>query len=374
MKKIKVPFGSPDIKSEDLSRMIKAIKSGWLTHGPNNKLLENLFCKYTKAKFSTTVSNCTSGLHLACLALNLKKGDEVIVPAQTHVATAHAAELTGAKVVFADVDILTGNITLNQIKKKISKNTKCLIAVHMSGYPCEMEKIVNLCKKKNIFIIEDCAHGIGSRIKNKHVGNFGICGVFSFYPTKQITCGEGGVVISNNKSFIDKIKTMKAIGVNTPPELRKKPGIYDVTSIGLNYRLTDFQAALAVGQMRRYPANLLKRKENVKEYIRLLSNNKNVIFQRYSNEHSYFIFQIFLKNKKTRDSLMSDLKQNEIGASIHYATIVPFMSYYRKKHKFSFTSFPNAKLYGDNSISLPVHQKITKNMITKVCKLINKTV
>ncbi len=374
MKKTKVPFGNPDIRSEDYIRMNRAIKSGWLTHGPNNKLLEDLFCKFTKAKYSTTVSNCTSGLHLSCLALGLKKGDEVIVPAQTHVATAHAAELTGAKIVFADVDKLTGNISLKEIKKKVNKRTKCVMTVHMSGYPCEMREIVNFCKKKKIFMIEDCAHGLGSKIKNKHVGNFGICGVFSFYPTKQITCGEGGVVISNDKSFINKIKIMKAIGVNTPPELRKKPGIYDVTSIGLNYRLTDFQAALAVGQMKRYPSNLSKRKKNVKEYMRHLLKNEKILFQEYKKEHSYFIFQIFLENKKTRDNLMSDLKKNDIGSSIHYATSVPFMSYYKKKYKISNSSFPNAKSYGENSISLPVHQKITRSMIKRVCEFINKKI
>jgi len=146
---IKVPFSKPDIRQSDLSNVTKSIKSGWLAHGKNSQLLENEFCKYTKSKYSTTVSNCTSGLHLACIAIGLKKGDEAIIPAQTHTATAHAAELTGATVKFADVDPLTGNILIDEIKKKITKKTKCLIVVHMAGYPCEMEKIINLCKKKD---------------------------------------------------------------------------------------------------------------------------------------------------------------------------------------------------------------------------------
>ena len=372
MKKYKVPFGSPDIRREDLILMTRAIKSGWLTHGPNSKFLEKLFSKYTNAKFSTTVSNCTSGLHLSCMALGLKKGDEVIVPAQTHVATAHAAEITGAKVIFSDVDKITGNITLSEIKKKISKKTKCLIVVHMAGYPCEMKNILNFCKKKNIFIIEDCAHALGTRENNVHVGNFGVCGVFSFYPTKQITTGEGGVVISNNREFINKIKIMKAIGVDTPPEIRKKPGIYDVSSLGLNYRLTDFQAALAIGQIKRYSKSLMKRKENVKEYIKHLNFNKEIIFQKFEKNHSYFIFQIFLKSKIKRDNLILHLKKKKIGTSIHYATAVPFMSYYKKKYKIKNKSFQNAKIYGDCGISLPVHQKISKKMIKYVCETINR--
>ena len=122
----------------------------------------------------------------------------------------------------------------------------------MAGYPCDVTNIIKICKKKNIKLIEDCAHSLGTTYKKRPAGNFGICGVFSFYPTKQITTGEGGMVITNNKKLIDKIKVLKALGVNTPPELRKKQGIYDVTNLGLNYRMTDFQAALGVGQINRY--------------------------------------------------------------------------------------------------------------------------
>ena len=372
MKKLYIPFGKPDIRTEDYNRLKNSIRSGWLTHGPNSKILEKLFKKFTKSKYATTVSNCTSGLHLACLALGLKAGDEVIVPAQTHVATAHAAELTGAKVVFTDVDELTGNISLSQIKKKITNKTKCILTVHMSGFACSMNEIYKFCKKKKIFIIEDCAHGLGTKFNGIHVGNFGICGVFSFYPTKQITTGEGGVVISNNKKFIDKIKVIKAIGVDTPPEKRKIPGVYDVTNLGLNYRLTDFQSALAIGQLKRYNKSLLKRKLNAKEYLKLLSKNKNIKFQNFQNDHSYFIFQIFLKNKKTRDRLILELKKKGIGSSIHYAKCVPSMSYYKKKYKLKLNHFKNAKSYGDTSISLPVHQYISKKMIRNICSFINK--
>ena len=369
-----IPFGSPDIRAEDIKRLKKSIKSGWLTHGPNSLALENLFISFTKSKFATTVSNCTSGLHLACMALGLTKGDEVIVPAQTHVATAHAAEITGAKIVFADVDKQTGNILISEIKKKITKKTKCLIVVHMTGFPCELDKIVKLCKKKNIKIIEDCAHSIGTKYQNKHVGNFGVCGVFSFYPTKQITTGEGGVVISNNEKLIKKIKVLKSIGVDTPPELRKKPGIYEVSTVGLNYRLTDFQAALAVGQMRRYKNSLVKRKNNAKKYIKYLKKNKKISFQKFEKNHSYFIFQIFLRSKKIRDQLIMFLKKKNIGTSIHYAKSVPFMSYYKKKYKIKNKDFPNAKFYGENSISLPLHQKINEKIVKFICSKINERI
>ena len=371
---IKIPFSKPSINNDAIKRVNTAIKSGWLTHGRNSLKFEKLFCNYTKSKYSTTVSNCTSGLHLACMAIGLKKGDEVIVPAQTHTATAHAAELTGAKVIFGDVDPLSGNILFSEIKKKVSKKTKCIIIVHMAGYACDMDNIYNFCKKNKIKLIEDCAHAVGTKYKNKHVGNFGVCGVFSFYPTKQITTGEGGILITNDKKLIDKIKILKALGVNTPPELRKKQGIYDVTNLGLNYRLTDFQAALAIGQLQRYRDNLKKRKINAKKYEKELKKIKNVVVQKFDESHSYFIYQVFFKNKSMRNNILLEFKKKNIGASIHYATPVPLMSYYKDKYKLSARAFPNAKKYGETGISLPVHPFITEPMIKLISKIIEKNV
>ena len=365
-----IPFSKPDINRFDLKRVENSIKSGWLTHGPNTKKFEKIFCSFTKSKFSTTVSNCTSGLHLACIALGLKKGDEVIVPAQTHAATAHAAELTGAKVVFADVDPLNGNILVAQILKKINKKTKCIIVVHMAGFACEMDKIVNICNKHNIELIEDCAHAIGTKFKKKHAGTFGSCGVFSFYPTKQITTGEGGILITNKKKIIDKIKILKALGVNTPPELRKKQGIYDVTNLGLNYRLTDFQAALAIGQILRYKKNINYRQKNAKKFINIFSNLSKIRIQKFNKNHSYFVCQIFFASEKLRNRVMEIFKKKKIGCSIHYATPVPLMTYYKNKYRFKKGDFPNAEKYGKTSISLPVHQSINNKMIKTICKII----
>ena len=353
-----IPFSKPDINKQDLKRVEKSIKSGWLTHGPNSKKFEKIFCDFTKSKFSTTVSNCTSGLHLACIAIGLKKGDEVIVPAQTHTATAHAAELTGAKVVFADVDLISGNILVSEIVKKINKRTKCIIIVHMTGYPCEMNKILSICRKNNIELIEDCAHAIGTKFNNKHVGTFGSCGVFSFYPTKQITTGEGGILITNKKNVIKKVRILKALGVNTPPELRKKQGIYDVTNLGLNYRLTDFQAALAIGQILRYKNNNKKRQLNAKKFISFFSKLSKVKVQKFDVNHSYFIFQIFLNSERLRNKILKVFKNKKIGCSIHYATPVPLMSYYKNKYNYKKGDFPNAEKYGKTSISLPVHQSM----------------
>ena len=192
----------------------------------------------------------------------------------THTATAHAVEYTGAKAVFSDVDPVTGNTNLSFIKKKITKKTKGIILVHMSGIPCQIKEIAEFCKKKKIKLIEDCAHALGSTYKKKHVGNYGQTGCFSFYPPKQIATGEGGAVITNDKEIFSKIKKLKAFGIDKDLNERKKAGVYDVKSLGYNYRMTDFQAALGFLQFKRYKKNLLVRKQIAKKYNKLYQKQK----------------------------------------------------------------------------------------------------
>ena len=362
-----IKFSIPNIQSSDIKIVSKIIKSGWLTHGNYTSLFEKEFKKFTKSKYAISVSSCTAGLHLSCLASGFKKGDEIIVPAQTHTATAHAVEYTGARAIFADVDLKSGNVTLKNIEKKITKNTKGLIIVHMAGYPCEVEKIKSFCKKKKIKLLEDCAHGVGTKFKNKHVGNFGISGSFSFYPTKQITTGEGGMVITNDYEFYKKIKKLKAFGIDKDIKDRKKQGDYDVKSLGFNYRMTDFQAALGYTQILKYKNNLKKRQLIAEQYIKNFSNIKNIRHMPYSKNCSFFIFQIFCKN---RDKILKKLKKMNIGVSVHYAKCLPKMTYYKKKYNLDINDFKNSDIYGSTNISLPVYPKLSKQEINKICKTI----
>ncbi len=367
MKTIK--FYIPNITLSNIKLVWEVLKSGWLTHGKYTSLFENEIKKFTKAKYAVSVSSCTAGLHLSCLASNFKAGDEVIVPSLTHTATAHAVEYTGAKAVFADVEFPSGNINLDFIKKKINKKTKGVVVVHMAGYPCEMKKISDFCKKKKLVLIEDCAHGLGTYSNNKHVGNFGISGNFSFYPTKQITTGEGGMVITNDKNFYKKIKTLKAFGIDKNIKDRKKQGDYDVKKLGLNYRMTDFQAAIGYRQIRSYSKNLKRRQEIAKRYIKNFSKIKSIKYMPYSSNSSFFVFQIFCKS---RDKLLRELKQKKIGVSVHYTNPLPKMTYYKKKYGLKIKNYVNANLYGDTNISLPVYPKLTNQEVDNICKIITK--
>ena len=369
MKEIK--FSKINVSQKDINLVGKIIKSGWLTHGKFTKRFEDEFKKFTKSKYSVSVSSCTAGLHLSCLASGFKKGDEIIVPAQTHTATAHAVEYTGAKAVFADVDKTTGNISLKSIIKNYSKKTKGVIIVHMAGYPCDLKEIVKFCKNKKLVLLEDCAHAVGTKYENKHVGNYGLTGSFSFYPTKQITTGEGGMVITNDKKIFEKIKKLKAFGIDKDIKDRKKQGDYDVKFLGYNYRMTDFQAALGVSQILNYKRNLKMRHILVKRYLFNLSKVKNIKCMPYSKDCSYFIFQVFCKN---RDKILKELKNLYIGVSVHYSNALPIMSYYKKKYNLNLINYKNSIEYGSENISLPVYPKLKIREVDKICKTITKLV
>ena len=367
---MEVKFSKPNINVKDIKNVVNILQSGWLTHGKYTQLFEKSFAAFTGAKYCTTVSSCTAGLHLSCIASGFKKGDEVIVPAMTHTATAHAVEFTGAKAVFLDVENLTGNLNLKIISKAVTKKTKGIIVVQMAGYPSEIKKIARFCKQKKIKLIEDCAHSVGSKISGKHLGNFGESGCFSFYPTKQITTGEGGVVITNNKSFFKKIKKLKAFGINKDINERKKQGEYDVESLGYNYRMTDFQSALGLGQLKNYKMKKKKRHKIAQRYIQNLKSENKISFLKFSKNCSYFIFQVFVKN---RDKILKILREKRIGVSVHYATPLPLMTYYKKKYNYSVTNFKNALSYSKENISLPVYPGLKRFQISRICKILKDT-
>ncbi len=366
-----IKFSKANIDNKIIKNVNQILRSGWLTHGKFSKKFENEIKKYTGAKYCTLVSSCTAALHLSCLALKLKKGDEVIVPAMTHTATAHAVEYTGAKPIFADINFQSGNIDINLIKRLINRKTKAIVVVHMAGRLCLMDELKKILKDKKIHIIEDCAHGLGTTDSYKHSGNFGVAGCFSFYPTKQVTTGEGGAIITNNSEFYKKVKILKAFGIDKDINERKKPGEYDVKSLGFNYRMTDFQAAMGFLQLKKYSINLRRRQYIAKKYHDLLMNNKNVILPRYSKNDSYFVFQILLRNKKLKNRLMKKFKKNKVGVSVHYGTALPEMSFYKKKYNLPKKNFINSKKYAEKVISLPVYPKLSDKNIKYICSIIN---
>ena len=377
IKKTKYPFGKPLLDSNEYNSVTKVLKSNILVHGSKSKEFEKEFKKFTKSKEAISVSSCTAGMHLTYFCLGIKKNDEVIVPAQTHISTAHAVELTGAKPVFVDCLTSTGNIDISKIEKKINKKTKAIAVVHFLGIPVDLKAVRKIAKKYNLFILEDCALGIGATYNKKHVGTIGDVGVFSFYPVKHFTTGEGGMIITNNKELARKLRLLRAFGVNKTFSERKK-GIYNSEYLGFNYRMSEIHAAIGVEQLKKLPKFLKLRYKNFKILHEQIRNNKNISIIKSAKanlESSHYCLTIILKNKlsKLRDEIMKKINMLGVGTSIYYPHPVPRMIFYKKKYGYSKTNYLNAENISDNSIALPVGPHLDEKKMVKTGKIINKT-
>jgi len=373
--KIKFPFGQPILSNSENYSIKKVLDSKILVHGPITNKFEDLFKKFTKAKEAVSVSSCTAGMHLVYFALGIGKGDEIIVPAQTHISTAHAVELTGAKAVFVDCDLKTGNILASDIEKKINRKTKAIAIVHFLGIPVDISEIKKIAKKNNLFILEDCALAIGAKYNNKHVGTIGDVGVFSFYPVKHFTTGEGGIIITKNKRLSKKLKLLRAFGVNKTFSERKK-GLYNSNYLGLNYRMSEIHAAIGCSQIKKLPSFLKQRKINFDLMYKKISNNKKIQVIKSNNkflQSSNYCLSIILRSdiSKKRDEIIKKLNKEGLGTSIYYPHPVPRMNYYKNKYKYDKKNFKNATIISDNSIALPVGPHLKQNQIIKISKIIN---
>lgn len=330
-----------------------------LVHGPKTKEFEADFAAFTKAPFAVSVASCTAGLHLAYFYKKIGAGDEVIVPAQTHTATAHAVELCGAKPVFVDAEKQTGNIDISRIEAAITPRTRAIAVVHYLGMPVDMERVNAIAKKHGLYVVEDCALAMGTHFKGIHAGLWGDCGAFSFYPVKHMTTAEGGMLITKHKHIAEGIALVKAFGVDRQAGERKVPGVYDVVALGFNYRMNELEAALGVEQLKRMNGFLKKRKENHQALAQGLQDISEI--EMFTSSHgefqsSYYCFSILLKRPLAakREKIIERLKSKGIGTSIYYPRAVPHFTYYKNKYGYQDNSFPVAALIAGSSIALPV--------------------
>ena len=354
-----IKFGKPMIGNEERNAVQKVLENDILVHGPVSRDFENAFADFTGSEHAVTLSSCTAGLHLSYHCMGIGDGDEIIVPAETHVATVHAVEYVKAKPIFIDAEISTGNIDIDRVEENITDKTRAISIVHYLGMPVDMIRIMEIAEKYKLKVIEDCALGIGSTIDNKHVGLFGDTGCFSFYPVKHITTAEGGMLITKDKSLYEKINSMKAFGYDKTVSERKIPGEYDVNQLGYNYRMNEMQAAIGLEQMKKIDSFLKIRKENYIHLEKGLNEIDEVSLFQSSNdrlESSYYCLSLILSNSlaSKRLDIIKSLKSKGIGTSIYYPKPIPHFAYYKEKYNFSDDSFPVAGKISYNSIALPV--------------------
>ena len=386
MKKKKfIIFGKPSIGKDEILYITKVLKSKWIGTGPIVNKFENNFSIYKKAKYAISVNSCTAALHLSLLSIGLKKGDEVITTPMTFCSTVNSIIMAGLKPVLTDIRKDTFNIDEQLIEKKITKKTKAILLVHFAGLPCNMKPIIKIAKKYNLKIIEDCAHAVETEYENKKVGNFGETGNFSFYANKNITTGEGGMVITNKKAIAEKIKMLRLHGMSKDAWKRYLPDTvplnrshshYDVKYTGYKYNMTDLQAAMGVCQLRKVNIMWEKRKKLYENYLKKLKNLP-VTFQQtpgYNFKHGFHLFIMVINKKKTnknRDDLINFLKQSGIGSAVHYRSVTE-MTNYKKLFNWKSFNYPNSYYLGKNTISLPLYPDLTvKNQEYIISKMNN---
>jgi len=357
----KIPLFELNFDEQEEKTVIETLRSRWISTGPRCQEFEDLFCKYLKVNHALTTNSCTSALHLAMVILNIGIGDEVIVPSLTFVATVNTLRYTGATPVFADISSYENlNISPKEIEEKITPKTKAIIVMHYGGFPCEMDKIMEIAERYNLKVIEDACHGPLSEYNGKKLGTFGDIGCFSFFSNKNMSTGEGGMMITDYEEYYNKAQLLRSHGMTTLSYERAKghSTSYDVVELGYNYRMDDIRASIGIVQLQKLKADLVKRIDVRKMYVEQLSKIDGIIIPFEDNKEfcSNYIFPIILKNSncKKRDEVRNKLHEKGIQTSIHYPVVHRFFIY----NSFN-SNLPISEYVADNEITLPMYSKLT---------------
>lgn len=354
-----VPFGRPWITDEDRRAVMEVLDGPVLTHGPKCHEFEHTFSASCGGGESVTTSSCTSALHLAYMHLKTAPGDEVVVSALSHVATVNAIEITGAKPVFVDVDPVSGNMVPALLEQAITPRTKAVALVHNLGIPCPMDDIMAIAQAHDLPVVEDCATALGARWDGTHVGLIGMAGCFSFYPAKHITAAEGGMLLAKSPEVAESIRRIRGFHYDRGLAERSLPGIYDVNGFGMNFRMSELQAALGNSQMGRLPEILQRRADNFAYYRQRLGGLPGIRILdsgHAKSQSSHYTLSVVLEGKAgaRRNEALLWLKDHGVGTSVHYPHPLPRLAYYREKYGYDASRFVNAATIADQSVNLPV--------------------
>jgi dTDP-4-amino-4,6-dideoxygalactose transaminase len=367
-----IPFARPWVTDGDRQAVLEVLHGDILTHGPQNHAFEEEFARFVVGEAHCVgVSSCMAALHLGYLQLGIGPGDEVIVPAQTHVATSHAVEIVGARAVFVDCDPATGNIDPGRLEELVTSRTRAIGLVHFLGIPCRMDEIMAVARRHDLKVIEDCALALGALYRGRHVGLIGDAGCFSFYPVKHITTGDGGMFITRHRNLAEKVRKARGFGVDRTFAERTIPGMYDVPALGLNYRMSDINAALGRRQLARIGENLDRRRTNFTrlkaalhglEHVRVIDAGADV------TQSSHYCLGAVLTGPLAarRNEVVKRLNDAGVGTSVYYPQPVPRMAYYRNKYGYRAECYRQAALISDQSVALPVGPHLTPEDVEHV--------
>lgn len=375
-----LPFSQPAINQDDIDGVVQVLKSGWITTGPKTSAFERAFQDYLGASYSVSLTSATAGMHLVLMVQNLKPGDEVVTPSMTWGSTVNLLTLLGLKPVFADIDRRTLMVTPETIKKVLSDKTRAIIPVHFAGCPVDLDPIRQIAAERDLIMIEDAAHALGSRYKGSLVGKTGTA-IFSFHPIKNITTGEGGMVVTDNQDVAERVRILKFHGLAKDAWQRySRDGKAQVEIIvpGYKYNMTDIQSSLGLTQLARVEALNARRGELSALYDQLLSDISEISHIQspsYPHQNSYHLYIVILDIDRisiNRDEFVDALKKRNIGTGIHFRP-VHTQEYYREKAGYRRGSLPETEWVGDRLFSLPLFPDMTERDVKDVVDAIKET-
>lgn len=375
-----IPYSTQSIDKGDINALTKVLYSDWITQGPRIREFEQRISSYCRAKYAVVVSSGTAALHIACLAAGIKPGDEVITSPITFAASANCVLYCGGRPVFADIQEDTANIDPAEIAKNITPKTKAIIPIHFAGHPCELRGIQKIAKINNLIVIEDAAHALGAEYKGEKIGSgkYSDMTILSFHPVKHITTGEGGAVLTNNKDIYEKLLLLRAHGITKDIHKCQNyegPWYYEMQYLGFNYRITDFQCALGISQLRKLNKFIEKRRRIARIYRKNLSKIKEIELptERNNAMSSWHLYPIRLKLKSKvaakRKEIFNYLRGKNIGVQVHYIPV--YLHPYYQKLGYKKGICPRAEDFYQREISIPLYQSMSD---TKVKYIINSLV
>ena len=372
-------FGAPDIGREEIREVTDTLKSGWISTGPKVARFEGLVGQYLKCRFVKAVHSCTAALHLSLIAAGIGKGDEVITTPLTFSATANVILHVGAIPIFADVDPVTGNIDPKEIEKHITKHTKAIIPVHLYGRPCRMDTIMAIAKRHKLVVIEDAAHAFGASFQGKNVGTIGDATCFSFYVTKNLVTGEGGMVTTSRAPWVSKIEMYALHGMSRGAWKRYSDAGYSHYLIevpGYKYNMMDLQAALGVVQLKKFPVMQKRRAVIWQRYLEAFKDLPLMLPAPAESDtvHAQHLFTVLANLSKLRvdrNQILQALHKENIGVGVHFISL-HVHPYYRKRFGFKKRDFPNALYHSDRTISLPLSSRLTNQDVDDVIAAVRK--
>jgi len=366
-------FHKPFISEEEVNEIVDTVRSGWLSMGPKTIRFEEAFNSYIGCKKSIAVSSWTAAGHLTLEAYELKSGDEVIVPTMTFPSTAEIVCYFGAKPVIVDVDEFTLNISLSEIEKAITPKTKAIIPVHYGGQPCDLDEIQDIADKYNLKVIEDAAHSLPATYKGKKIGTISDVTCFSFYATKTLSTGEGGMICTNDESLAERCKIMRLHGINRDAWKRYTESgswYYEVVAPGFKYNFTDLQASLGIPQLKKVDKMWQSRQNIAAKYTDALKDNKYLQLHgiKTDRESSWHLFPIRLHLETltiNRAQLIDEMRKNNIGAGVHFMPVHQHI-YYKKTFNLDDKDFPVSSSVFPRLVSLPIYPGMNENHVDRV--------